>query len=228
MTSPRALIAAAAALAVPLQPAAAGIALSQAVVDIEPGQPVAQDIEVANDGPDVAYVVAEPSEIRSPGLPGETRVRVEDPGAGGLLVTPQRLILQPGERKLVRVAAIAQRTGADRVWRVTIKPVAGQVSAPGTALKLLVGYDVLVVLRPAAIAPAVAARRAGQALTLTNTGNTNVELYDGKQCAADGPDCRALPARRLYPGQAWTQTLPGAGPARYRMAAGHVSTPQSF
>jgi P pilus assembly chaperone PapD len=221
------LLAAATALAA-AAPATAGIVLSEAVVDIEPGQPAAQDIEVWNNGSDVAYVVSEPSEIRSPGLPAEARVKVEDPGAGGLLVTPQRLILQAGERKLVRIATIAPRGASDRVWRVTIKPVAGQVTAPGTALKLLVGYDVLVIQRPAVITPQVTASHAGAALTLVNAGNTNVELYEGKQCAADGPDCKPLPSRRLYPGQSWTQTLPGNGPARYRMAAGHTVSQQSY
>jgi len=224
----RLLLAAAAIAGVPAG-ADAGIVLSQAVIDIQSGTPTAQDIEVSNDGSEVAYVVAEPAEIVAPGQPGEHRVPVVDPDAGGLLVTPQRLILQPQERKLVRVAAVGTRGPRDRIWRVTIKPVAGAVTAPVTALKVLVGYDVLVILRPDAPAPKIVGTRTGTTLTLTNPGNTNVELYGGKQCATPGAtDCKTLPSRRVYAGESWTQTLPGSGGVDYHLAAGKPAGDQRF
>lgn len=206
----------------------AGIVLSQAVVDITPKAPLAQDIEVWNDGNDVAYVVAQPFEIVSPGLPDEKRQPVEDPSVGGLLVTPQKMILQPGERKLVRIAAVTPRGGSDRVWRVTIKPVAGPVTAPESALKLLLGYDVLVIARPETLRSDVVGERSGSTLTLRNTGNTNVELYDGKLCPPGGVACAAMPSKRLYPGQAWAQPLAGAGAVTYRVATGADSRVQPF
>lgn len=210
-------------------PAQAAITVSQAVVDIAPDAPTAQDVEVANDGDEIAYVVVEPSEIQAPGLATEKRVPIADPGVGGLLVTPQRIILQPGERKLIRIAAIGARQPLDRVYRVTVKPVAGQVTAPVTALKLFVGYDILVILRPQSLEPKIVGERQGRTLTLRNTGNTNAELYEGKQCAGPGAAaCTDLPARRLYPGQVWQQVLPGDAAADYRVAVGSKSEPQRF
>lgn len=210
-------------------PAQAGITLSQAIVDIMPDTPAAQDVEVANDGNEVAYVVAEPFEIQSPGLADERRVPVSDPAVGGLLVTPQRIILQPGERKLIRIAAIGPRQPSDRVYRVTVKPVAGQITAPVTALKLFVGYDVLVILRPQSLSPQIVGERQGRTLTLRNAGNTNAELYEGRQC--NGPKttaCTDLQARRLYPGQVWQQTLPGDALVDYRVATGAQSALRHF
>jgi P pilus assembly chaperone PapD len=210
-------------------PAQSGITLSQAVVDIQPGQQTAQDIEVWNDSKEIAYVVAEPSEVIAAGRPDEHRVPVQDPSAGGLLVTPQRMILQPQERKLLRIAAVGTRLPADRIWRVVVKPVAGPVTAPATAIKVLVGYDVLVVLRPDVPRSEVKGARQGNVLTLTNGGNTNVELYDGKLCATATPtDCKPLPSRRLYPGGQWQQTLPGDGGVQYRAAEGTVSKVMTF
>lgn len=218
-------------------PAGANIVLSQVVVDIGPKADSAQDVEIANDGGEVAYVVVEPAEITAPGLPGEARVPVLDPGVGGLLVSPQRMILQPGERKAVRIAAVAARSSVDRIYRVTVKPVAGPVSAPASALKLLVGYDVLVIYRPAAPVGKIIGERGAAGLTLRNAGNTNVELFDGKQCAAPGAApgtpapaaaCKPLPSKRLYAGQSWTQPLAGAGPVTYRVALGSSSTQQQF
>jgi P pilus assembly chaperone PapD len=212
-----------------IAPAQAGLVLSQAVVDIGPSAQAAQDIEVWNDATEVSYVVAQPSEIVAPGQPGEKRVPVDDPGTGGLLVTPQRLILQPGERKLLRVAAVGARQPNDRIWRVTVKPVAGPVTAQVTALKLLVGYDVLVIYRPAAPRPQLIGTRNGNQLTIRNAGNTNVELYDGKQCSAPGAaDCKTLPPRRLYAGASWQQTLPGTSGVRYHVAIGSTSSEQTF
>ena len=208
-------------------PARAAITLSRVVIDIAPGTDVAQDIEIANDGKEVAYVVAEPSEITAPGQPGEARLPVVDPGVGGLLVSPQRLILQPGERKSIRIAAIAPRGAVDRVYRVTVKPVAGPISAPVSALKVLVGYDVLVIYRPAGPSAKVVGERTAAGLTLRNTGNSNVELYEGKQCTTPAA-CTTLPSKRLYAGQSWTQPLAGAAPVSYRVALGSSTTPRQF
>ncbi|MEG8040169.1 hypothetical protein QP166_12750 [Sphingomonas sp. LR60] len=136
---------------------------------------------------------------------------------GGLLVTPQRIILQPGERRTVRIAAIGARRANDRVYRVTIKPVAGPVSSSVSAIKLLVGYDVLVIQRPATPAARIVGDRGAETLMLRNDGNTNAELYDGKLCV--GSDCHAIPSKRLYAGQSWSQPI-GPGKITYRITTG--------
>lgn len=215
-----------AALAAPAQ---ANIVLSQVVVDLAAGGDLAQDVEIANDDKEVAYVAVTPFAIASPGGADEGRTPIVDPEAGGLLVSPQRLILQPGERKTVRIAAIAPRGAADRIFRVTIKPVAGPVTAPVTALKLLVGYDVLVIQRPATPVGHIVATRSGATLALRNDGNTNAELFDGRQCTGNDPSsCRALPSRRIYAGQTWSQTLPGVGKVTYQVAVGALNRAEQY
>ena len=202
------------------QPAAANLVLSQVVVDLTPAGPPRADVEAWNTGAERMYVVAEPASIVDPGTPGERRVAGADPAESGLLVTPQKMILEPGERKLIRIAAVAPRAARDRVYRVTVKPVAGDVSAAGSALKVLVGYDMLVIVRPAVMAGEVAGRRDGTTLVLTNTGSTSVELYEGRQCTAAGGDCRPLPAKRLYAGATWSQTIDPARPVAYKVKTG--------
>lgn len=219
------------ALVAPWLPTAAdaGIVLNQVVVDILPDSDIAQNVEVANDGAEIAYVVVEPAEMLRAGQPGEARQPIVDPAAGGLLVTPQRLILRPGERKTIRFAAIADRGASDRIYRVTVKPVVGTIAAPSTALKLLVGYDVLVIVRPAAPLAKIVGERDGSAIVLRNDGNTNAELYEGRQCEAAAPTlCRDLPSQRLYVGQQWRQPLTGSGPVTYRVAVGKTSSLQRF
>ena len=210
------------------QPAAANLVLSQVVVDLTPAGPPRADVEAWNTGAERMYVVAEPASIVDPGTPAERRVASADPAESGLLVTPQKMILEPGERKLIRIAAVAPRGARDRVYRVTVKPVAGEVSAAASALKVLVGYDMLVIVRPATMTGEVSARRDGGTLVLTNAGTTSVEMYDGQQCGAGGGDCRTLPSRRLYAGASWSQPVDPARPVAYKVKTGLMVKTMTF
>ena len=87
----------------------------------------------------------------------------------------------------------------ERVYRVTVKPVVGDVAGEKTGLKLLVGYDMLLIQRPREPHGAVTGARDGDTLVLTNAGNTNVELFRGQACPPHGP-CIDLPSERIYPG----------------------------
>ena len=209
-------------------PASAGLMLSKVILDLGPETTPRDDIELWNDGAERLYVVAEPAEVVDPGLPTEQRRPSGDPAVTGLLVTPQKLILEPGEHKLVRIAALAERPAHDRVYRVTIKPVAGPVSADQSALKLFVGYDALVIYRPEQPRSDVSATRNGRQLTFHNGGNTNVELAQGRQCDASGQDCRDLPANRLYPGADWTITTPFLTAVSYRTWSGRTEGTFAF
>ena len=211
-----------------LAPAArAEIVLSQVIVDMKPGSSEFQDIEVYNDGDERLFVAAEPARILNPGQVNETRVSEPDPSAFGLLVSPQRLVLEPGQRRVVRVAALGGRAATDKVYRVAIKPVAGELSAAATALKVLVGYDVLVLLRPAAVAGEVTAVRQGRKITFHNGSNTAQEIYNGRQCVAGQP-CVALPAKRVYAGADWCIALPDDAPAEFTVSDGTRSRRAAF
>lgn len=209
-------------------PASAEMVLSQVIVDFAPNAQPHQDIEVGNSGAERIYVVAEPSEIVSAGKAEQQRVQIPDPQKLGLLVTPNRLILEPGERKLIRVAAIADRTDEERIYRIAVKPVVGDITASGSGLKILVGYDVLVIFRPLTPRSAITAMRGTDTLTLRNDGNTNVELFDGKQCDSAGKNCTSLPPKRLYAGASWEQPLSRSAKVTYSIKTGETVAIQTF
>lgn len=208
--------------------ARAEMVLSQVIVDLLPGKPPREDIEVSNLGDERMYVSAEPFEIHSPGTTDETRVPADEPDRSGILVAPRRLVLEPGERRIVRVAAIGARSATDRVYRVAIKPVSGSVSSTASALKVFVGYDALVIVRPETFTGDIVGGREGATLTLRNAGNTAQELFDGRQCDARGTDCRTLPSKRLYPGATWRQELPFATEVTYKTAIGSTIRERAF
>lgn len=212
----------------PMSHARAELVLSQLVVELHPSAKLREDIEVWNSAPERAYVAVEPSEILNPGLPGERRTEQPDPESRGLLVAPARMILEPGQRKLIRVAAIGANTNRERVYRVTVKPVAGELASEKSGLKILVGYDLLVLIRPNDSLPNLIASRMGDMLNFRNAGNASVELIDGRQCQADGKNCVQLPGKRLYSGTLWSVRLGSGLAAEYTVISDGRSVRQRF
>ena len=216
-----------AALTVPHVPASAEILLSQLILDLGNGKTHRGDIEVFNNGKERSYVVVEPFEVLDPGTPSERRVAERDPGKLGLLVVPARMMLEPNQHKLLRVATLGTPGSRERVYRITVKPTAGEVSADVSGLKILIGYEVLVMVRPAAQPARLVGRRQGRSLTIRNEGNSSVELADGKQCSTTSA-CTPLGGKRLYAGAEWTQTLPSEAAADYMILSSAVSARQRF
>lgn len=196
-------------------PASADLVLSELIVELQPGKELRDDVEVWNNSPDRSYVSVEPREIIDPSLPTQIIRKDPDPQKLGLLVTPARMILEPGQRKLVRIASLSSDRGREHVYRVTVKPVVGGVHSDDTGLKVVIGYDVLVLVRPAQAMPHVTASRKGRELTFSNSGNVSVEVVDGRQCRANHSNCTDLPGKRLYPGASWTVDLKSDLPAEY-------------
>lgn len=212
----------------PLSEARAELVLSQLVVELHPGAKLREDVEVWNSAHERAYVAVEPSEILNAGLRDERRTEEPDPERRGLLVAPARMILEPGQRKLIRVAAIGTDTNRERVYRVTVKPVAGELSSEKSGLKILVGYDLLVLVRPNHIRPSFLASRVGDTLNFRNAGNASVELVDGRQCQTDGKNCMQLPGKRLYSGSQWSVRLRSGLTAEYTVISDGRSLRQKF
>jgi P pilus assembly chaperone PapD len=191
------------------------IVLSQLVVELKAGKSVRQDIEVLNKDPNRAYVVAEPREIVDPGTSIEKSFTDPDPGKLGLLVSPSRMVLEPGQHKLIRFADVAPSPERERVYRVTVKPVIGGLETDESGIKVLVGYDVLILVRPSKPEVKVSATRQGQKILWRNDGNVSVELTDGRQCRSATNDCSSLPGKRLYAGASWQVDVEPDGPIEY-------------
>jgi P pilus assembly chaperone PapD len=213
----KALLGFAALAALAGTPARADLVLSDLIVELQPGKQVRRDVEVWNNSPERAFVSVEPREIVDPGLASQSVRQDPDPEKLGLLASPKRMILEPGQRKLVRIASLSNDESREHVYRVMVKPVVGGVQSDDSGLKILVGYDVLVLVRPAQSAANVTATRSGKRLTFRNAGNVSVEIVDGRQCRDGQAQCSDLPGKRLYPGMSWSVDLPLDLPAQYTL-----------
>ncbi|WP_265570920.1 fimbria/pilus periplasmic chaperone [Sphingomicrobium nitratireducens] len=205
-------IVAAAAVCAPLK---SELLIEKLVVELNDNDDGVEDVEIFNNGNERAFISIEPVRIENPGV-DPRRITEIDPEALGLLVSPGKVILDPGQRRLIRIASFAQRHEQEQVYRVLVKPVPAPDEPEVTGLNVMVGYDLLVLVRPQTINFNLSGEIRGGNFTVTNQGNSSVELLAGEQCAKAGEkDCRELPGKRLYVGQTWSLPLEGNDQVHY-------------
>ncbi len=211
--------------------AQASMVLSNVILHFEPGQPTRQDIEIENTGDETMYVQVRPHRIVDPGTDAEQRSFIADPREAGLLVSPNKLVLPPRGRRLLRFVDLDPGGASERVYRVAVTPVVGDLEAEASGLKILVGYEVLVLAQPAAPEHRLVGHRDGKSITFRNDGNTNILLREGIQCPHDDApteECVVLGAKRLYPGNTWAVELPWDRPLEYHVGLGTRSAIESW
>ncbi|MEM6638797.1 MAG: fimbria/pilus periplasmic chaperone [Pseudomonadota bacterium] len=209
----------------------ASMVLSNVIVHFEPGDAPREDIEIENTGKEILYIEVTPYEILEPGTPNERRQKVRDPKVSGLLATPSRMVIGPGARKRLRLVNMTPDSEKERVYRVAVTPVVGELATKQNGLKVLIGYEVLVLTQPRYPLPDVKVKRDGNRLHFENQGNTNVLLRDGHQCANEEEareDCVALASRRLYPGNRWELDLPYDRPVHFHLGTGTTNTARTY
>ncbi len=192
--------------------AVAGISVTPIILNFKAGQLPRQDVLVINTGKTTVYVTATARLITHPGTKREKAVHIPNPAKMGLLVTPNKLVIPANQRREVRFMLTKKPGAEDRIYRVTIAPVAGsliptsiQTKKDKIGIHILVAYDVLAMVRAAVGKPELKESRVGKKLIVTNTGNTNVLVSGGKQCFEK--KCVSIKPRRLYAGNTWTLKL---------------------
>lgn len=197
----------------------AQITVDQSVLEFDPGQKT-RDLEIGNSGQDKIYLDLKIAEIINPHTSEPERHELTDPRTAPVLVSPEQLLVLPGQRKRVRLIMRESATDTDRVFRLSVKPYTGKVdlgqAEPGkttSGIKVLLGYEILLLSRPEELTPQMKIERSDSTLTLTNTGNTNVLLRRIAQCEQDGSDCIEMQPNRLYVGERLELELPKKGAA---------------
>lgn len=189
-------------------------------VDFEAGGLPRQDVAIMNPDDEPLYVQVEVLEVLDPGTDREQRTVVRDPESIGFIATPNRLTIPPGGRRAVRLVNLNGHGEQERVYRVNLNPVAAPFEAETTVIRILVGYQLLVFVAPSQTRIGMEGYRDGKTLHLHNTGNVNIRLFEGRQCAegttGTDADCVDVPGRRLYPGNRAEIPLPRDAPVTFR------------
>lgn len=185
-----------------------------------------EDVVVSNtDATANLYLEVEPYRVINPGAPNQEMIAIELSGDPEFLASPNRVIVAPQGRSIVRMLNLNFDGKEELVYRVNLIPVTPPVelSDNGEAdiesmLEIVIAYQVLVIVLPQNAQPEVVASRDGKSATFGNIGNANYLLTDGEQCDPVNPDeCQVLEDRRIYPGNNWQLELPYDGPFSYKV-----------
>jgi len=193
-----------------LTPFAQAMYIDRAIVDFLPDQ-ARQDVKVINDGDENLYVQIDVLEVSNPGTEEETRTKITDPDSISLLVTPAKMVVPPNSSKLLRMVNLDENLNEEKIFRVNVTPILPPLSEnDDTQVRLVVAYQVLVLVAPENPKYELESARQGKTLTLKNTGNSYVMMNEGLQCTKpeDETSCQKIPARRLYPGNEAVIDLP--------------------
>jgi P pilus assembly chaperone PapD len=202
-------------------PSFAALSIDRSVIVFEAGKAPRQDVMAGNSGATNLFLEVEVLEVTSPGTEQEQRQIVRDPESIGFVAAPRRLMVPPGGKRPVRLMNLNGYGDTERVYRVNVRPVLPPVEAEGSGVRIVVAYQVLVFVSPARTRVQLDARRDGNRLTLTNNGNVNALLTNGRQCLLLSPDnCVDVAGRRLYPGNSYTVELSRPEPVQFDVEAG--------
>lgn len=171
------------------------------------------------------YLEVEPYRVINPGAEDQSLIAIELDDDPEFLASPNRVIVAPQGRSIVRMLNLNFDGKEELVYRVNLIPVTPPVelSDNGEAdieskLEVVVAYQVLVIVLPLNARANVVASRSGNIATFGNTGNSNYLLTDGEQCDPANPAvCQVLEDRRVYPGNDWQLSLPYDGPFSYKV-----------
>lgn len=195
----------------------AGIYLDKIVVEFNPDGLPREDIVVFNDDTrDNAYVDITIHEVINPGLENEERILVENPQDANLLVTPAKMVVAPGSEAQVRLVSLNQNSANDQIFRVTFTPVLAPFADEGSAVRIVVAYQALVIVPPNNPNADLSYEANDGVLTFTNNGNSYIKLENGELCGQLLASCVDLMATRLYAGNTWSVELPFDGQVTYR------------
>ncbi len=191
-------------------PLSADMVISQSIIYFGQDGHNQEDIEIENVGSEPLYIKVTPHIVRNPGTEQQIREAYDDPTEAGLLVSPNRLVIKPGSRKLLRFVNLNSNTDEEKVYRVSVTPVVGQLEENQTGVKIVIGYEVLVLVPPANGKEELVYARAGKSLQIENKGTQNILVREGIQCepnVTDENECTVIPGKRLYPGNKWNTEL---------------------
>lgn len=165
-----------------------------------------QDFSVTNRGKKKAYVDIAARILENPGAENEKEVSYKNPKQLGLIVSPQKLIIAPGQSRAIRVSSIIPPGNAERNYRISVvpkknfsikKPVAkGKM---GAQVNILIGYELTVRVAPKNPTLDYSITRQGDKLLIKNTGNITFIINKRKYCGGTDP-CKEKANIRAYPG----------------------------
>lgn len=204
------------------------ISVENVIVYFENNQNSKEDIFVKNLQEENGYVQISVTEIIDPASKTPQRIEHKNIKDSGLLVSPNKLVLEPkgqkGDNKAIRIANLNKNLEKERIYRIQVVPVIADFKQKEKTLgvKVLMGYEILTMVQPNNPIKSYDAKIEGNKFKITNTGNANILLHRGIQCDDEAKQvCSELETKRVYAGSTFETTLPyGNKPISYHIQFG--------
>ena len=192
-----------------IQPAYSVMSLDKMILYFDPGKSSPQEVTVTNPDEDPLFLQTEVFKVIDPGTENEKKEKAANPEQIKLLTAPKKATLSPRTQKRIRLISLETPKKTEMVYRVSFKPVIGELQAKKSGIKVLVAYEALVFVRPEKPFYKVTAKREKDAMVFTNEGNMNVMLRNGQYCMNEKKtSCEKLSVEnRIYAGQSWKMPL---------------------
>lgn len=204
----------------------AALVVNRSIIEYDNPAVNREDVVVINSSDaENLYVQVDPYAVANPGTPEQELLPLVVTDNPEFLVTPNRLVVPPGGRSIVRFLNLKPADDMERVYRVNMIPItppaeleSGAEDAVTSRLEVVVAYQILVIVLPQRPRPVMTMNRAARNAEFRNEGNANYLLTDGQQCNPANPaECVPLEDRRVYPGNVWRYELPFDGPFSYKV-----------
>jgi len=230
----RAVLVIFAILIFPINAFCSKISLGTIVVDFNDPKTKFIDVPVYNVNEDgsKAYVKTSVLEVLNPGTKDESRIEVAKNQKQSLIVSPQKMVIPFKGQKNIRLVSLYNDLQKDKVFRVRVEPIIAKVeSTAKRAVKVLIAYEALIIVRPSQIKPSLEGKREGNKIFFKNTGNTSILVRGATQCPTNNLDpdkCKEIPGFRLYSGNSYEVDLPFDSKVDFAVNFGNNSETRSF
>ncbi|GMG87308.1 fimbrial biogenesis chaperone [Biformimicrobium ophioploci] len=191
--------------------ASASMQLDKMIIYLDALPNQREDIVVRNPDAETLYLQTEVFRVDNPGQEDEKLVPIVDPRDFMLLVNPRKAVIPSGAQKRFRLMSLESGLEQEKVYRVTFKPVVGEITSDVTGVKILVAYQALIFVQPPSGAYELKLEKRGEQWVLRNNGNINVEVSKARWCVSED-SCEDVEfAGRIYGGAEKAIKLPASG-----------------
>jgi P pilus assembly chaperone PapD len=192
----------------------AQVSVDKIIFRFEYGKTPVQNVLVKNNGDEAVHITAISEIVERAGFPDEYRVE-----ASNLLLSPKRFSIQPKGERVVRLLIKNPSLSKEKeqVYRIRFMPqaqgfneeMAAEKAGRKAMVKVLFSVGILVFDEPEALLPEISWTREGKKIIISNAGNANVYLDEGKACLNnDEAKCVSISPTRLYPENTFEVTAP--------------------
>lgn len=215
--------------------AVADISLSDVVINFDNESDLRRDIWVTNHGKQRTFLEITPFHVTNPGDDKLKKSKIIDPRNAKIVVSPAKMILEAGKKKAIRIILNDLKRENEEIYRIKVVPKLGKVNLRGevtegakrTGLKVVVGYEVLTIIRPKNLIEKYDIKRNGKNIVVKNLGNTSFLIDEITQCENfdSNINCQVIKGPRVYPNKTVTTKIrPGLETRLYLKLSNETKT----